>query len=178
MTSSRTSFKSKSTRHGFILVATLGIMAVVISLLLPLVPASLLRRRQTGNELLRLQANYVMRAATERSLVHHQADSLQDETIEFDLATPEDRGGAQPPSSQLQTSLPAKIEISKSGVSLHIRVQLNASNRHGEDIPVSGAENQRLQRPQITIQKSWQLNSLQPNPPPPSLPTLAEGSTS
>ncbi len=78
--------KPKGHRQGFILLATLAILAVVISILLPLVPASLHKRRQIRNDQLRLQRTYILSAMLQRSLAKFANDNnYAGEEVEIEM---------------------------------------------------------------------------------------------
>ena len=78
--------KRGRSHRGYILVATLACMATLIAILLPLVPASLHKRRQIRSDQLRLQASYIMSSVLQHSLEKiANEESYSGETIELDF---------------------------------------------------------------------------------------------
>lgn len=139
---------SSARRRGFVLVATLATMAVLISVLLPLVPISLAKRRQAREDLLRLQASFVLRAAVEKSLLQLDKDRAYSGG-KFELNWASDDAPQNPP-------LQGSVEIKRADQSLDIQLLLSTRG--------SSRASSTNFRPQVTLSKSWELSKLLQEP--------------
>ena len=130
-------------RRGFLLVATLAFLAVLFSILLPLVPSALRSRRQVQSDQLRLQGTYLLSSMIQRSLSKLANDSnYSGEQVEVDIE---------------QFDVPfkalAKVTIAEKQLAIHIELR-----------PAEQTANTSPLLTQLTIDRRWKLPEPTPAP--------------
>ena len=153
--------------RGYILVLTLGAMAFLSSVLLSIVPTALQSKRQTRNETLRLQGNYVLRAVLQRSLDRFSSDeNYTGEVWSLQLPSPPLHPSASPTSgaaTNLLGDYQANGEVVIADGELKIQFSLTpvpSSRSAGSQAhSATAAQFPTSAQPNVTIQKTWKLPS-------------------